>query len=510
MAVPWLFVLLHFNLLIHLGLTSRKLKRFLDDLEPLDTELADRLRNDAANFPLAQWMVGRNDAVFRVVLTVLVWIMLVLIPPFLLLWMQLRFLAFQDETFTALQAAAVSVDALLIVGFRAWFVRQVQPQTRWIAGARELWKRRGLSLVLWARLLLTQPLFRYLIPLIPLGFAVFLSVGLSNILAAEKVASCGNRPESDDGILRHITWWHCRQYFLTLREKLLTDGAPSAQNVNALRGDIAAVGDRASVDMSSTTARAREEESDKQRNKALDAVLGLDLRERHLRGADLFRAVLPKADLRGAQMQGAVLHLAQLQLANLEGASLRDANLEGAWMHNTILEGAWMQGARLDFASLHGAILFDTQLHNASLWEAQLQSATLTGAQLQGANLYDAQLQDAWLGWAQLQDADLTTAQLQGAILREAQLQGADLRGANLDWADLTDADLSFARLCGEIWGGRLCATNLETAELAGADYVFADGLEGTFLDINQPPPDILPASCDPCSLSHLSPLTER
>jgi hypothetical protein len=34
-AVPWLFVLLHFNLIIHLGLTSKKLKAFLDQLAEL-------------------------------------------------------------------------------------------------------------------------------------------------------------------------------------------------------------------------------------------------------------------------------------------------------------------------------------------------------------------------------------------------------------------------------------------------------------------------------------------
>jgi hypothetical protein len=34
--VPWLSVILHLNLLIHLELNSKKLKRFIDDLKPLE------------------------------------------------------------------------------------------------------------------------------------------------------------------------------------------------------------------------------------------------------------------------------------------------------------------------------------------------------------------------------------------------------------------------------------------------------------------------------------------
>jgi len=52
-----------------------------------------------------------------------------------------------------------------------------------------------------------------------------------------------------------------------------------------------------------------------------------------------------------------------------------------------------------------------------------------------------------------------------------------------LDWADLSNADLSFANLAEN--------HSFETTELAGIDYLFAD-LTGTFLDINQPPPERL------------------
>ena len=62
---------------------------------------------------------------------------------------------------------------------------------------------------------------------------------------------------------------------------------------------------------------------------------------------------------------------------------------------------------------------------------------------------------------------------------------GLPISPTDLAWANLTEANLAFADLRG--------ARNLETAELVGADHLFAE-LEGTFLEINQPPPNVLPA----------------
>jgi hypothetical protein len=202
-----------------------------------------------------------------------------------------------------LQAAAVAVDVLLIVGFRAWFVRQIQPETRWVEGAKQLWKRRGLSLSLWFRLLLTQPLFRYLIPL---GLAGVLSVALSDLLEAEKVESCGNKAKAEEGLNRYIEWWHCGQNRLNLPEALLTAGEPSPEHINALRS---AEETSASSGEGSDNGKQQESERAKRRKTALDAILGLDLRRRHLRGANFYRSILSKTGLREARLEGADLAL---------------------------------------------------------------------------------------------------------------------------------------------------------------------------------------------------------
>jgi hypothetical protein len=89
----------------------------------------------------------------------------------------------------------------------------------------------------------------------------------------------------------------------------------------------------------------------------------IDLRERHLEGADFGGANLTKANLIGAHLEGAQL------------------------------TGARLQDALLNRAQLQGASLLWTQLQGARLIEAQLQGASLIGTQLQGAQLIEAQLQ---------------------------------------------------------------------------------------------------------------------
>jgi len=503
--VPWLFVLLHLNLLIHLGLTSRKLKTFLDAIEPLEPQLSRRLQNDVAIFPLAQWMIGHNDRMLHFFLSLIVVILLVFIPPFLLLWMQVRFLAFQGELISWLQAVAVITDAVMIFLLLLWFSIYIQTllRRRGITEEGKIRQAPGVAIA--------SNVTIWVVVLVPLVLAACSALHLRNrlleLLATDQSRNtfCTNVV----GIPMYSGWeeslnqWLCGQYQLFFAEGVGTRNPITGRTVNALRGD-----DHGA------------------REKALNAVLGLRLIRRNLKWAKLWDAVLPKADFRIAQLQGADLSGAQLQGANLaqaqlagadlSGAQLQGANLVLAQLAGADLSGAQLQGANLARAQLAGADLVDARLQDALLWKAQAPGANLSRASFHGANLSEARLDGAILQQANLEDADLRTTQLagtrlllaqlvgtnlwkarledaqlvfvqlRGANLEKAELRGADLAYSSIEWTNLTDADLSFANLEG--------VKNLDTAELAGADYAFADGLEGTILDINQPPPDVLPA----------------
>lgn len=110
-------------------------------------------------------------------------------------------------------------------------------------------------------------------------------------------------------------------------------------------------------------------------------LIGVELREADLRGANLCWTHMVGANLRNADLDGAILIMADLDGSDLNGVNLRRA----------VLHGAALQHANLRTADLSGAILSD----------ADLRYANLSGAILAGAHV----------GWTVFADVDLSTVQ---------------------------------------------------------------------------------------------------
>ncbi len=168
------------------------------------------------------------------------------------------------------------------------------------------------------------------------------------------------------------------------------------------------------------------------------------LADRHLEGADLSGATLKKVDFSGAFLEGANLSYSELQ-----GARFHHSHLNGANLSFTRLEGADFTDADLNGAALQIADLQGTDFFNAELRAAKLASAKLNGAYLRGANLAAADLQSADLNGANLDGAYLygatfEAADLQGASIVAACAWRADIRQANnVDLAIIKDTELS-------------------------------------------------------------------
>ncbi|MEE9426325.1 MAG: pentapeptide repeat-containing protein [Methylococcales bacterium] len=186
--------------------------------------------------------------------------------------------------------------------------------------------------------------------------------------------------------------------------------------------------------------------------------------------------------LPNAKMKQVMLQGADLSRTKLQGADLQEAKLQGV-----NLQEAKLQGANLRKAMLQGADFSMAELQDADLFEVDLRGVVLKNVKLQRADLQLAKLQSKNLSGLNLQDANLSMAELQRADLSKAKLQGAvfeeaELQDANLSEAELQGANLSGAKLQGAVLEeAELQGANLSGAELQGAVFSGAE-LQGANL----------------------------
>lgn len=238
---------------------------------------------------------------------------------------------------------------------------------------------------------------------------------------------------------------------------------------------------------------------------------------------------LGECQLIGSELSDIILRGAQLNVANFSSANLSRADLSQAQLNVSRLTGvnltqANLSGCKLNVANLIRAILVDANLATASLIRGEMLRANLTNAHavaidLSEADLREAQLRQAnfnianlsrtdlrgssWVGasleqailnntnadranfqgsnlsGAELRHGVLTQVNLSGAILRDANLRWANLSGANLRNADLTNAKLSGAKLVGTSFEG----ANLTNTLLVHSDLHNANLMHSTWVD---------------------------
>jgi hypothetical protein len=138
---PALFLVLHANVLLQLYLLARRVRRFDEAARSCgDAEQEAHARSLLTPFPFVEWRAGRETAqVMHGVFALVSWAFYIVLPLFLLLFVQFRFLPYQHDTITPFHVVLVVVDLALL-----WLVwpRSNQAQGGWWAGIGELWRGR--------------------------------------------------------------------------------------------------------------------------------------------------------------------------------------------------------------------------------------------------------------------------------------------------------------------------------------------------------------------------------
>jgi hypothetical protein len=138
-VMPWLFVLVHLNLLLQLYLLARKLHAFDAALTGLAPAEQQEQRERLFPFPLSHMLAGRQHGpLVRALLATMVWTPVVLLPLAVLVWAEARFLPYQDATVTGIQRAAVVFDVVALWIFWPLIVTGDRPGAWWRVFLTEL------------------------------------------------------------------------------------------------------------------------------------------------------------------------------------------------------------------------------------------------------------------------------------------------------------------------------------------------------------------------------------
>lgn len=222
-------------------------------------------------------------------------------------------------------------------------------------------------------------------------------------------------------------------------------------------------------------------------------LVGADLRNADLGGADYAGALLQDCDFSGAQLAGASFAGATLKDCRFAGADLSGANLDDA----DITDSSW-RGAALSAVSAQRAVFSGSDLSGADFSEARLASATFERCRLDKARFSQATMTDTTLSDVVGEHVDFSRSQARGlridegstlarasfagAVLTAASIQDSHLPQAVLDEATLDDAFMKASDMSGSVANGAsACRVVFKDVRLADAAWLRTNLMEAVF-----------------------------
>ena len=378
---PLILLVLHFNLLIQAMFLSRKVHLYASAVREIHSLQLRSSSNDEKvemrdllfPAPLAHMIAEGNSGRTRQnpLLVMIVFFSIILLPPLILIFIEIQFLVYQSKIITMWQSILAMIDV-------------------------------GILWLLWPRI--TAPSKTYIQwshSLQPIKL-MFMAMTMVFILASSSISIW------IDNIFDN------RHKFSFYRGELVKERPPP----EILSAHLNTRGEK----------RYGDAVIDPGTYIWCKYARPLDLKGRVFKDTKLFEAILCAANFEDAILDSAELTESKLYGANFSGAKLHGADLDGAGLHGALMDKAELHGAFLDRAELHGAFLGGAKLHGAFLDGADLHGANLKDADLRGAVLTDADLRGADLTDADLRGADLRGAKFYGAVLAGANFDHADLR----------------------------------------------------------------------------------
>ena len=414
MVGPFVFVLVHFSVLLQHVMLTRKLRLFdrrCAEAEDPPNGITNPLREELNTYFFTQRLAGTaHKPIYQLTLSAMGWLTLLVLPLVLLLYFQVQFLAYHDTWITSLNRAALMAD-MAVLALTYWIVREPRDTSLSMSEKRH-----------WVRLVRVWP--RHQWPPMPhqdRDAPTHQTVGewlrFIGLVLRDGHRLVGTTISDSVHLLnqRYEVHWRkielgligCALLFLSLCVATVPDSALDKVTRTWLPS--------VAVPYDFRITRMTDRVSGSKFLVAIPCAPG----RRRVRRAFWLTAWLFEGCINVTKGQLTSWFSRNLVVTDTDLVNDKDFPLENGEV-SLRLRGRDLNYATFDRSDVHLADLTGARLRKASLSLAKLNKARLRRARLQGADLQGARLQGA----------DLVRAQLQGANLQWAELQGAVLRGA--------------------------------------------------------------------------------
>lgn len=393
-ATPILILVVHTNLLVNLSHHRNKLEAYIQE-----DDAASPMYYHPFLYNFIRKKPDRHQKyrfATTTLLRIFIWTSLVVLPLFVLVTLQVRFLPVQTTWVNLIHVVIVFVDALVLWWFRTAISTQPYPD-------RPDPEAESTEAPTLLQRLTGQKLLKL--------FMVIITPGLSLLLFSGAQLGTGKSPV----------------FHFDLQEMVLAESPSDVQSI---------LGSAPKLE----TAWAELAMGDKVENK-------------QVRHGKFDRSIFTRISFRGSDLSHSSFQYTRFEYANFQDAKAFKADFNGAYIRVGLFFRAKMDSVRfaraefstVDFDScvMHYGDFTDATMYGASFVDADLSGSNFSGAKLAGANFSNAVLKGADFSDADLTGADFSNARLDGAIFSKTWIDCADFTRATMSGVFIVNSQAS-------------------------------------------------------------------
>jgi hypothetical protein len=115
--VPWLYLVIHANMLLILALLTDKINLLEERIHPLDFKVRQDFIRRLHVLIFTQYLSRQHAGFLRLIIDFIIWTTIGFIPLVLLIWAQITFLPAQEQTIIWSQRVCILIDTILVIYF---------------------------------------------------------------------------------------------------------------------------------------------------------------------------------------------------------------------------------------------------------------------------------------------------------------------------------------------------------------------------------------------------------